>query len=175
MYRLGIVKVQDAANGRVRVVFPDRDQMGSWWLPVIFTKTQNDKMYWMPDVGEQVICLMDEYDEDGAVVGAIYSSADPPPVTSADKLHWTSKDGAVFEYDRAAHALRMTIPTGGTFTISANGASIAIDGAGNVEIIAPGQIALAGGGPGVARIGDATICPAGTGQIASGSSKVNAG
>ena len=76
MYRVGIVKVQDATKGRVRVAFPDRDQMESWWLPVIFAKTQNDKMYWMPDIGEQVICLMDEYDEDGAVAGAIYSSAD---------------------------------------------------------------------------------------------------
>ncbi len=175
MYRVGIVKVQDAVRGRVRVVFPDRDQMESWWLPVIFGKTQNDKMYWMPDLGEQVICLMDEYDEDGAVVGAIYSSTDTPPVTSADKLHWTSKDGAAFEYDRASHALQMTIPEGGTLTISANGASIAIDSVGNVEITAAGLIQLAGGGPGIARVGDATICPAGAGHIASGSIKVNAG
>ena len=175
MYRVGIVKIQDTAHARVRVVFPDRDQMESWWLPVIFAKTQNDKMYWMPDIGEQVICMMDEYDEDGAVVGAIYSSADTPPVTSADKLHWTSKDGAAFEYDRSSHALQMTIPDGGTFTITASGASIAIDGAGNVEITTSGQIQLAGGGPGIARIGDATICPAGAGYIASGSTKVTAG
>jgi phage baseplate assembly protein V len=175
MYRVGIIKVQDTAKGRVRVAFPDRDQMESWWLPVIFAKTQNDKLYWMPDLGEQVICLMDEYDEDGVVVGSIYSSADTPPVTSADKLHWTSKDGATFEYDRAVHALQMTIPSGGTVTISANGASLAIDSTGNVEITAIGQILLAGGGPGVARIGDATICPAGTGHIASGSLKVSAG
>jgi phage baseplate assembly protein V len=175
MYRVGIVKVQDAANARVRVVFPDRDQMESWWLSVLFAKTQNDKMYWMPDVGEQVVCMMDEYDEDGAVLGAIYSSADRPPVTTADKLHWTSKDGAVFEYDRSIHALQMTVPSGGTVAITANGASIAIDGAGNVAIAAAGQIQLAGGGPGVARIGDSTICPAGSGHIASGSTKVTSG
>jgi len=175
MYRVGIVKIQDATSGRVRVIFPDRDQMESWWLPVVFTKTQNDKMYWIPDVGEQVVCVMDEYDEDGAVLGAIYSSVDRPPVTSPDKLHWTSKDGAVFEYDRSAHSLQMTIPSGGTVAISANGASIAIDGSGNVVVSASGQIQLAGGGPGIARIGDATSCPAGSGQIVSGSTKVNAG
>jgi phage baseplate assembly protein V len=175
MYRVGIVKAQDAANARVRVMFPDRDQMESWWLPVVFTKTQNDKMYWIPDVGEQVVCMMDEYDEDGAVLGAIYSSADRPPATSADKLHLTFKDGAAFEYDRSVHSLQMTIPNGGTVAITANGASIAIDGSGNVAVAASGQIQFAGGGPGIARIGDATICPAGSGHIASGSTKVNAG
>lgn len=175
MLRVGIVKLQDAANARVRVVFPDRDQLESWWLPVVVAKTQNDKMYWMPDVGEQVVCMMDEHDEDGAVLGAIYSSVDQPAVASLDKLHWKSKDGAAFEYDRAAHALGISLPGGGTVTISANGASIAIDGAGNVAIAAAGQIQLAGGGPAVARIGDTTVCPAGSGQIVSGSTKVNAG
>ena len=175
MYRVGIVKAQDAANARVRVTFPDRDQMQSWWLPVVFAKAQNDKAYWIPDVGEQVVCTMDEYDEDGAVLGAIYSSADRPPVTSADKLHWTFKDGAVFEYDRSAHSLQMSIPSGGTVTITANGASVAIDGSGNVAIVAAGQIQLAGGGPPIARVGDTTICPAGSGHIVSGSAKVNAG
>jgi phage baseplate assembly protein V len=149
--------------------------MQSWWLPVIVAKTQNDKMYWMPDVGEQVVCAMDEHDEDGVVLGAVYSSVDRPPVTSADKLHWTSKDGAVFEYDRSDHALQMTLPSGGTVAISANGASIAIDGSGNVQIATGGQIQFAGGGPGVARIGDATTCPAGSGQIVSGSTKVSSG
>jgi phage baseplate assembly protein V len=175
MYRVGIVKVQDAPNARVRVIFPDHDQMESWWLPVVFAKTQNDKLYWIPDVGEQVVCVMDEYDEDGAVLGAIYSSVDRPPAASAEKLHWRSKDGAVFEYDRSVHALQVSIPNGGTVAISANGAAIAIDGSGNVAVSAPGQIQLAGGGPGVARIGDTTICPAGSGHIVSGSTKVIAG
>jgi phage baseplate assembly protein V len=175
MYRVGIVKTQDATNARVRVLFPDRDQMESWWLPVVFAKTQNDKMYWIPDVGEQVVCMMDEYDEDGAVLGAIYSTIDRPPAASVDKLHWTSKDGAVFEYDRSVHSLEMSIPSGGTVAIKANGASIAIDASGNVVVAAAGQIQLAGGGPGIARIGDATTCPAGSGQIVSGSTKVNAG
>jgi len=175
VFRVGIVKTQDAVNARVRVTFPDRDQLQSWWLPVVFAKTQNDKAYWIPDVGEQVVCTMDEYDEDGAVLGAIYSSADHPPVSSVDKLHWGISDGAAFEYDRAAHSFQMSIPSGGIVTISANGASIAIDVLGNVTINAAGQIVLAGGGPAVARIGDATICPAGTGHIVSGSAKVNAG
>ncbi len=158
MFRVGLVKQQDLQGARVRVAFPDRDQLLSYWLPVVFTKTQNDKGYWVPDIGEQVVCLMDEHDEAGAVLGAIYSSADTPPVQSADKYHMSFKDGASIEYDRAAHALAVSLPNGATMSISANGASIAIDASGNVKVI-PGngaRIALgaSGGGVGVARLGD---------------------
>jgi phage baseplate assembly protein gpV len=104
-FRVGIVQAQDTAHAKVRVVFPDYDEMISWWLPVVFFKTQNDKAYWIPDIGEQVVCLMDLRDEAGAVLGAIYSSADMPPVNSANKFHLGFKDGASFEYDRAAHVL----------------------------------------------------------------------
>lgn len=104
-FRVGIVQAQDTARAKVRVVFPDYDEMISWWLPVVFFKTQNDKAYWIPDIGEQVVCLMDLRDEAGAVLGAIYSSADAPPVNSADKFHLAFKDGARFDYDRAAHVL----------------------------------------------------------------------
>ena len=55
----------------------------------------------------------------------------------------------------------MSIPNGGTVTIAANGASIAIDGSGDVAIVAIGQIVLAGGGPAIARVGDATILSGG--------------
>jgi phage baseplate assembly protein V len=142
MFRAGLVKQQDVQGARVRVVFPDRDQMLSYWLPILFTKTQHDKSYWIPDVGEQVVCLMDQYDEAGAVLGAIYSSADTPPVQSADKYHISFKDGANMEYDRAAHALVVSLPSGATLGLSANGASVAIDGSGNITVHAAGGINL---------------------------------
>ena len=142
MFRVGIVKTQDLANCRVRVTFPDRNQMVSWWLPIVVGKSQNDKAYWMPDIGEQVACLMDEHDEDGAVLGSIYSSADTPPVSSADKWHVTMKDGATFEYDRSSHALAVSIPANGTMTVSANGATIQLDANGNINLTAKGDIKL---------------------------------
>jgi phage baseplate assembly protein V len=142
MFRVGIVKSQDPANARIRVTFPDRNQMTSWWLPVVTPKSQNDKAYWMPDIGEQVVCLMDEHDEDGAVLGSIYSTADTPPVASADKWHLTMKDGAIFEYDRNSHALAVNIPSGGTVTITANAATIQIDATGNINLTAAKNIKL---------------------------------
>jgi len=105
MFRVGIVAAQDLQNLRVRVRFPDRDANISWWLPIVVSKTQDDKVYWIPDIGEQVVCLMDAHDEDGAVLGAIYSSVDTTPVQSPDKWHVGFKDGASLEYDRNLHLL----------------------------------------------------------------------
>ena len=180
---VGIVVAQDLASGRVRVKFPDRDQMQSWWLGVLTPKTQSDKHYLLPDIGEQVTCLMDEHFEDGDVLGARFNAVDSTPVQSADKWHVTVKDGATFEYDRAAHTLAISLPPGAAMTIQANGAEIQIDSSGNVNAnagagaaltasangaqmqidssgdvnIAAGggkKINLAGGAAAVARIGD---------------------
>jgi phage baseplate assembly protein V len=85
---------------------------------------------------------MDGHDEAGTVLGAIYSSADTPPVQSPDKYHMSFKDGASVEYDRAAHALAVTLPNGATINLSANGASIAIDVSGNITVHAAGGINL---------------------------------
>lgn len=172
--RIGVVRASDPATAALRVAFPDRDQLMSYWLPIVVPKTQNDKFYWIPDIGEQVVCLMDEHDEAGAVLGAIYSKVDTPPVANPDKWHITMRDGAAFEYDRAVHALAVTLPAGAAFSINTSGASIAIDPSGNVTISGT-SIALASGGPAVARVGDSVSCPAGTGTIISGSSKVTSG
>ena len=55
LLRLGIVKEQDLSLARVRVTFGELDQMTSYWLPVVVPKTQDDKAYWLPDIGEQVV------------------------------------------------------------------------------------------------------------------------
>jgi len=130
-FRVGIVQALDVGKARVRVTFPDRNQLTSWWLPVVTPKTQNDKAYWIPDIGEQVVCLMDRHDEDGAVLGAIYSDADTIPLQqgTVDKWHITWKDNAVFEYDRNTHTLTVTVPSNGTINVTVNG--------GNINLSAP--------------------------------------
>lgn len=158
MFRVGLVKEQDTQGARVRVTFPDHDQMISYWLPIVVFKTQDDKAYWIPDLGEQVVCLMDEHDEAGAVLGAIYSVVDTPPVQSSDKCHFSFKDGATFEYDRSTHAFAIHLPGGSTMNISLNGASVTIDSSGNVALV-PGagaklELGQAGATTGVARLGD---------------------
>ena len=173
-YRVGIVQERDVARAKVRVVFPDYDQVVSWWLPLVFAKTENDKLYWMPDVGEQVVCLMDVRDEAGAVLGAIYSSADTPPVSSPNIMHLGFIDGTSVEYDRGAHvldfkfndggeitydgadhSLTIQLPGGANFDLTSGGAQIAIDSGGNITIRAAGQVRIGSGElAGVARLGD---------------------
>ncbi|MDO8433506.1 MAG: phage baseplate assembly protein V [Candidatus Binatus sp.] len=173
-FRVGIVREQDPALAKVRVVFPDYDNVISWWLPVVFAKTKNDKSYWLPDVGEQVVCLMDVRDEDGAVLGAIYSSEDPPPASSADVVRFGFRDGTSVEYDRGAHLLEfqfndgaeikydggnhsmsINLPEGANFQLTSSGAQIEIDTGGNVTIRGAGQVQLGSGEvAGVARLGD---------------------
>jgi phage baseplate assembly protein V len=191
MRAVGIVAQQDLTNWRVRVTFPDRGNVLSWWLGIAAPKTQNDKFAWMPDVGEQVLCLMDENFEDGDVLGGRYSTVDTPPISSGNKsFHLTTKDASVFDYDRVAHALSIALCAGASISITLNGATIAVDSSGDVSVNTPGNasvtaggeaivnapsIVLAGGGPAVARVGDSTTCPAGPGHITSGSSKVQSG
>ena len=85
MLRFGIVTQIDAINVLARVNFGD-DDLTSFWLPVIQTKTLKDKFYVMPDVGEQVVCLMDENSEDGVILGAIYSAEDKPKLQSEKEM-----------------------------------------------------------------------------------------
>ena len=93
-YRIGIVVAQDFVLVRARVTFPDHDNMVSWWLQIVAQKSSHDKGYWMPDIGDQVVCLMDPNDEDGAILGAVYSPVYPPPgETSPSQLKLTT-DGA---------------------------------------------------------------------------------
>ena len=117
--RFGIVQAQDASLGRLRVTFNEFDHLLSYWLPVVVPKTQNDKAYWLPDIGEQVVCLMDSRDEDGVVIGAIYSQVDATPVQSSDKWHVGFKDGSTFEYDRSAHVLSLTFSDNATLKYDA--------------------------------------------------------
>lgn len=136
MFRVGIVQAQDLMqNGqvqtcRVRVTFTERDQMISWWLPILRWGCQNDKDFWIPDIGEQVVCLMDEHDEDGAVLGTIFSQVDKPQQNmTIDKRNLTAKDSAMFEYDRHSHTLTVSIPANGTINITVKG--------GNINLAAP--------------------------------------
>lgn len=112
-FRNGIVKEQDVARGRLRVTFVDRDNIASWWLSVAFSRTQDDQHFDIPDIGEQVVCLMDPNDEDGVIIGAVYSTADPTPDgVTADVNYRRYKDGTVVVYDRASHVMDATFPDG---------------------------------------------------------------
>lgn len=103
--RIGTISAVDEARVMVRVRLPECDNLRTAWLPVLQRNTQNNKDYWLPDIGEQVEVLLDDNGEDGLVLGAIYSAADVPMLADKDTRAVTFADGAHIEYDRRTHTL----------------------------------------------------------------------
>lgn len=104
MLRFGIVSQIDPINVQARVSFED-DESTSFWLPIIQTKTLKDKFYAMPDIGEQVACLMDENSEDGVILGAIYSTEDVSTTQSEKQLSVNLEDGSYINADKENQTL----------------------------------------------------------------------
>jgi phage baseplate assembly protein V len=104
--RTAVVSSVDPSRGTVRVRIPDDDDLISYDLRVLSRKTHQDKDYWMPDVGEHVLCLFLPYGlEQGFVLGAFYSQEDQPPAASQDRRHVLFGDGTWLEYDRKTNTL----------------------------------------------------------------------
>lgn len=124
LIRVGRVSSINPGNATARVVFADRQNMVSYDLPVIVRQSLQNKDYYMPDVGEQVLCLfLPSGNAQGFCLGSFYSDADQPPVSDPNKRHVTFGDGTRVEYDRGTH----------TLTINAQG-PVNIIAAGNVNV-----------------------------------------
>lgn len=133
--RLGRVSSTDPAKATVRVLFEDKDNMVSYDLPVIMNNTLKNKDYYMPDVGESVVCIfLPNGLVQGFVLGAVYSEVDKPPINSQDKRHIRFDDGTTVEYDRSKSSLAVdcvgdiNIKAGGKINMIASG-KITINGA----------------------------------------------
>ncbi|HZH44264.1 MAG TPA: phage baseplate assembly protein V [Lysobacter sp.] len=117
--RLGTVCEVDHAAARCRV---QTGEITTDWLPW-FVPRAGDSIEWSaPSVGEQIMLLSPGGDTHGAVaLRGVYSDAFPAPASS-NTLHLVRfPDGAQIEYDHAAHALKATLPGGGTAEITADG------------------------------------------------------
>ncbi|WP_279029272.1 phage baseplate assembly protein V [Bilophila wadsworthia] len=105
-FAVGIVSAVNAATGWARVRLPAYDNLETAELPVLQRRTHKDKALNLPDVGEQVALILDRRGEDGVVLGAIWSEADPVPQSDGpdvDVRHY--EDGTLLRYDRKAHKL----------------------------------------------------------------------
>lgn len=116
----GTVSAVDEKTMRVRVRLDELDNMRTDWLPVGVQKSKKDKDYWLPDEGEHVAVLLDNYGETGIVLCAVYSDQDAVPVASRDKWCRRFSDGATLEYDRASHELTVS----GATTVNVQAATV---------------------------------------------------
>lgn len=100
IFATGTVSAIDERTVRARVRLPDHDNLRTAWLDVLQRNTQNNKDYWLPDIGEQVKVLLDANGDDGIILGAVYSDKDKPVIADLNKRRIDFADGAFMEYDR---------------------------------------------------------------------------
>lgn len=109
MLKFGTVTAINPLTARARVQFA-QDNMTSFWLPILQAKAFKDKYYVIPDVGEQVACLMDENAEDGVILGAIYTTEDTPLNTSEQEAAANFEDGSFANIDKETQTLTLSFP-----------------------------------------------------------------
>lgn len=99
--RVGTVSSVDPNRGTARILFDDLDGLVSYDMPVLFSATLKNRGYHMPDVGEQVVCaFLNSGMEQGFILGSIYSSKDPVPVSDKDVWHLSIPGGCAMEVNR---------------------------------------------------------------------------
>lgn len=88
-----------------------------------FALFAGDTSDWLaPSIGEGVLLLCPSGDpSQGIALRGFYSEDFPPPSTDPDKHVRKYRDGAVIEYDFAAHSLEVNLPAGATVLIVAPG------------------------------------------------------
>lgn len=114
-YKRGIVK--ENRPGKSRVEFADEDGTVSYWLTWTNGAAGASKMFNAPDVGSQVNCLIDEYGEDGTILGASYSEVDTPPTQNLKHAKMVMEGGLDVEYDKATGVLTIVSPTSIVFKV----------------------------------------------------------
>lgn len=97
-YRRGVVTQRE--KGRVKVRFGDEDENESFWLSVAQKGSGKNKAWSMPNIGEQVACLMDWDGEDGCVIGSLFNDEDTAPTDNGDSEHIQHESGLEIIADR---------------------------------------------------------------------------
>ena len=126
--RIGRVSSIDVNTNTARVAFSDKDDLVSGNLMIVNRGSMVDKDYWIPDIDEQVLCLMLPNKSglglnEGFILGSFFSAEDPPQERSTDVRAVKFGDGTVIKHDRSTGNLTVnatgdiSIIAGGTITI----------------------------------------------------------
>lgn len=118
---IGIVCAYGKRKGTVIVRRPDKDDRTTKELYVMSRCTHATKDWWMPDIDEQVLCILlpnasGKGPGEGFVIGAQYSEADPPAESDTNVRSIRYKDGSYIRNDsgnmeiHASKHLKLTAP-----------------------------------------------------------------
>lgn len=93
--RIGRVNSIDEKSGMVRVLFDDKDDLVSDWLPLFSFE------YSMPKVGEQVLCIfLLNGIQQGFCLRGFFSDIDKPPVQDKDIYFKKFDDDTSIQYNK---------------------------------------------------------------------------
>lgn len=124
MIRIGRVSSVHPSEMAVKVVFEDKDNLVSDKLPVLVRGSSKNRDYWLPDVGEQVCCLMLPNGHNaGICLGSFYSESSPPAIADAEKRRIDFSGGSFIEFDCATGGLMIQC----TGDIVVNGRTISLN------------------------------------------------
>lgn len=140
----GTIASVDHAAARVRVQVGD---LLTAPLPWLSSRAGQDRAWWPPEVGEQVLLLSPSGDPaQGWVLTGAYQDSAPAPSEDPDVCRVAFKDGAVIEYDRKAHKLSASLPAGSTALLVADG-GLTIQGPVTIEgdVDVTGEVSVDGG------------------------------
>lgn len=108
MLRIGLISEIDPAKCYARVKFID-NEIVSDWLQVVVMGAVSNQFFHIFDINEQVACLMDENDEEGVILGALFNDKKMPENGSKDVVRVSFSDGSFIEYDRASHEYNINV------------------------------------------------------------------
>lgn len=106
--QVGEVTTIDSTKGTARVQIEEQDNKISAPLRVLYRGTLKNKDFWMPKIGEHVLCLFTKQSE-GFIVGAFYSEGTQPPCSESEKRCIEFEDGSVIDYNAKTHTLHVNI------------------------------------------------------------------
>lgn len=111
MIKVGLISEIDLNNSLYRVVFEQDDDLKSNWFQPIFQNTYKDKAYCQYQLDEQVLCLMPfQGNQDGYILGAMYSDEDKPTRTAKGLNYIEYEDGSYVQYDKQNKRLTVNCP-----------------------------------------------------------------
>ena len=128
LIRVGTIhSVDHGGPGKPALVRVSLGELVTDWRPYHEARAGGTTTWSPPTVGEQATVLSPSGDIGAAVViVGLNSTGKPAPSNDPNKTVTRHADGAVIEYDHAAHSLTATLPGGGTATLVAP-SSVTID------------------------------------------------
>jgi phage baseplate assembly protein V len=113
LVRIGKISSIDKEKCTARVVFEDKEDLVSDNLPIIIPTTSADKFYYMPQIGERVVCaFMENAPSKGFILGSFYAENREPSVKDENKFYVEFEDETIIQYDKKEHKLKVEIPNG---------------------------------------------------------------